>query len=117
MTGRSILVAEDSLRARVEALDDELHGVRVALARRTDALDAARQINRELTHIVEETYCIDGPRWRPAPIDEPRTGLEQVASKQVRLRVGLPRPPSRLHARFRATVTVVVGRVLRLVRW
>ena len=48
MTGRVTHVTDDSLRARVEALDDELHDVRVALARRTDELDAARQINREL---------------------------------------------------------------------
>lgn len=48
MAGRGTLVTDDAIRARVEALDHDLAGVRADLARRTDELEAARQINREL---------------------------------------------------------------------
>jgi hypothetical protein len=48
MVGRGTLVTDDALRARVEAVDHDLAGVRAELARRMNELEAARQINREL---------------------------------------------------------------------
>jgi chromosome segregation ATPase len=48
MTGRGERVTDDTLRARIEALEENLADVRGELARRIDELEAARQINREL---------------------------------------------------------------------
>lgn len=48
MASRGTLVTDDSLRARVETLDYDLKDAHDALARRTEELEAARQINREL---------------------------------------------------------------------
>lgn len=49
MAGRGALVTDGALRARVEALEESLASARAELCRRTDELEAARQINRELT--------------------------------------------------------------------
>ncbi len=48
MAGRGSLVTDDTLRARVETFDHDLKDAHDALSRRTDELEAARQINREL---------------------------------------------------------------------
>ncbi|HET7488266.1 MAG TPA: DUF6262 family protein [Acidimicrobiales bacterium] len=48
MAGRGTLVTADALQARIDGLDDDLASARAELARRSDELDAARQINREL---------------------------------------------------------------------
>ena len=48
MAGRGALITDETLRAKIELLEHDLKDTRDTLDRRTEQLEAARQINRDL---------------------------------------------------------------------